>query len=293
MSLQDQLMNPYIEDVRDNWLRDLTEYDWLVCKTENDILGGLPMIPTPDANVDKYNFLGGLPMLPPQSATEENAGRVFVCAKWLSGIVGSIPEVTAYEVTAWKGYLESHYGTTSGSKKPKDPVVKKIVLINRLLLKLSQVPCQDSRLVEKLNIVQPDIIPGDERGVMCFIRPGRNFTVHDPLAFNMVFRELQNSHPGWPRRSSDRKVLVGTTGITEPLSALGLGPVEAGPWIFHNSNLRGPEDTDPEKKWCATKRKWTKNGKRDGMYYRRYEFNEERVAQRSLAQHVFDTLPPQ
>jgi hypothetical protein len=211
-----------------------------------------------------------------------------VSAKWVTELVESIGVITPADEAEWSDYLCKQYGVISGSKKPRRGAVCKIILMERVLRALSGVPCQDTRIVEKSALVQPDIIPGEEHGVTRFLRPGRNFTVNDPLAFNKTFRALQASHPSWPRvRPSD-----GTKGITQPLSALGLGPIDSAPWDVRSLHLRGPEDTDPEKIWCAKKQWWVSvNGKRDGLYYHRYEFDEKRVAKRSLAAHVFEVVP--
>jgi len=225
---------------------------------------------------------------------EEAAGEAtddYVAAAWVAGVVHSVGQVTPEAEAEWKRYLVEQYGATSGSSKPRTGAVRKIILTDRMLLALSQARCQDARLVADKGraLVEADILPGEEEGLTRFLRPGRNFTVHDPLGFNKAFRALQASHPSWPRL---RGIPSETKGITQPLSALGLGPVDSAPWDVRTRHLRGPEDTDPDKAWCAASRKWvTQKGKRDGLYHRRYVFDEKRVATRALAAHVFATLP--
>ncbi|KAJ1484242.1 hypothetical protein T484DRAFT_1948215 [Baffinella frigidus] len=247
---------------------------------------------------DEWRFLlpdAPLPPAPTPEHVEEVAPAAtneFVDAAWVAGVVRSLAEVKPQDEIEWKHYLLNQYGVSSGSSAPRTGAVRKLILTDRMLLALSQACCQDTRLAADtwLALVEPDILPGDEQEETRFLRPGRNFTVHDPLAFNQAFRALQASHPSWPR---PRGVPTETKGITQPLSALGLGPVESSPWNVKTLHLRGPEDTDPDTEWCAAKRQWVKRkGKRDGMYYRRYVFDAKRVASRALAAHVFATLPP-
>jgi hypothetical protein len=76
--------------------------------------------------------------------------------------------------------------------------VRKIVLIERLLQTLSIRNAQDSRLneTEKLNkVVEPSFMDDEKAQIGRFLRPGRNFKVNDPLAFNVAFRALQVPPP--------------------------------------------------------------------------------------------------
>jgi hypothetical protein len=107
---------------------------------------------------------------------------------------------------------------------------------------------------------------------------------HLCLAFNKAFRALQDQHLDWPR---NRAVITETKGITQPLSALGMGPPVMGPWTGRKKGLRGPEKDDPEKTWDEGRKGFVaKKGKRDGLYYTSYVFSEERA--RKNADHVFD-----
>ena len=237
------------------------------------------------------------PLTLPVEVAPETTTPDYVNSAWVKSMIDALGALPKEDEEEWKRYLIEQFGALSGSCAPRTGPTRKVVLMERLLLALSHQHCQDTRLqAEPLRpLVEPELLAGEEGGVTRFLRPGRNFRVNDPLAFNSAFRALQ-ACPLWPSTGN------GTKGMTQPLSALGIGPVEtAGAWTGRNSGVRGPEDTDPDKVWrdgrWVKKRawspfngKWVAKGDRDGLYHRRYTFELHRVTKH--AAHIFNTVPP-
>ena len=126
----------------------------------------------------------------------------FVDAAWASGLVAALGGLTRTNEEEWKKYLVDAFGATSGSSAPRKDAVRKAVLMDQMLLALSQQTCQDTRMPAEIAgsaIVVPEMLADDAAPLTRFLRPGRSFRVSDPLAFNVAFRTLQASHPEWPR----------------------------------------------------------------------------------------------
>jgi hypothetical protein len=197
---------------------------------------------------------------------------------WTSGVVQSLARVTTEDEIEWCAYVEHTYGSPLGRSGAKKAQVKKLILVDRLLIALI-----GQGVVVNLNALDEYEEGGNLHRVL---RPGRSWSVpeHLCLAFNKAFRALQDQHLDWPR---NRAVITETKGITQPLSALGMGPPVMGPWTGRKKGLRGPEEDDPEKTWDEGRKGFVaKKGKRDGLYYTSYVFSEERA--RKNADHVFD-----
>mmetsp|Transcript_54477 Transcript_54477/g.124512 ORF Transcript_54477/g.124512 Transcript_54477/m.124512 type:complete len:394 (+) Transcript_54477:62-1243(+) len=209
---------------------------------------------------------------------------------WADSTIAKIGVVSDEDVQACKLFLLHFFGETSGSSAPRPGPTLKVVLMDRLLLALCHIPCQDARLKDEplRAVVEPELQAGEAGGVTRFLKPGRNFRVNDPLAFNTAFRYLQASDL-WPSKGMNRD--AGTKGMTQVLDALGVGPVEkSGRWTGKNLGVRGPEDTDPSKEWRDGK--WaTKKGDRDSLYFRQYVFDLSRVAKATNAAHIFKNVP--
>jgi len=183
-----------------------------------------------------------------------------------------ITPVTEEETRTWADLLVAE--SLSGYRKPKPAAVRKIIQMNRLFLHL---------LVSGIIAVCPDDLLSDEKetGVVSrFLRAGRCFDVINPVMFNSAFRALQSSgHPSWkPRVKADG---ASTTAVTQPLDAIGIGPVKTSPWKVHKGGVRGPAGTDPR---AATGRK------RDGLYYFRYIYDPERAKNKCNAKRLFASL---
>jgi len=198
--------------------------------------------------------------------------------EWTSGVVQSIARVTHEDELEWRAYVEHTYGSPLGRSGARTAQVKKLILIDRLLIAL---------VGQGVVVIRNALDQHEEGGNLHrVLRPGRSWSVPDHLclAFNKAFRALQDQHLDWPR---NRTVITETKGITQPLSALGMGPPAMGPWTGRKEGLRGPEETDPEKTWDEGRKGFVaKKGKRDGLYYTSYVFSEERA--RKNAGHVFD-----
>ena len=159
-----------------------------------------------------------------------------------------------------------------GYCKPRVGAVRKHILINRLLLQLLG--------AGTISFREEDFLAGEkEGGVRRVLHPARRgFDVTDPLKFNTAFRELQSSgHPDWLPRVTD--VNATTTAVSQQLDAVGWGPSKAAPHTIHKGGFRGDAATDP--RGASGKRK------RDGLYYKRFVFDEERSKKLYVARHLF------
>jgi len=212
---------------------------------------------------------------PPAAAPPRTLGE------WASGVVQHVARVTPDDEAAWSAYVEHAYGGVLGCSGARRQPVRKLALIDRLLHELRREGVVV--LEEALDVEEA------ESGVQDMIRPGRAWNVPPGrcLEFNTAFRALQATHLDWPR---NRAAITETKGITQPLSALGMGPPEnVGPWTGRQAGLRGPAETDPEKQWDEGRQRFVAS-KRDGLYFTRYEFSWARA--RKNAKHVFDCVPP-
>ena len=148
-------------------------------------------------------------------------------------------------------------------------------------------------------IVEPELLPDEVQTgfVKRMLRPGRIFTVHDPLAFNCILRELQRAWCATAR---------GTKGMSEMLDIVGLGPPKgAHAHKVYLDKHRGPASTDPDKvhpdgpaEYSRTKRSRESDlsGKKetretDGLYFRRYEYDAARAVKAATGRtsRVFKT----
>ena len=198
--------------------------------------------------------------------------------EWARGVVeGLEKDVTPRDEAAWCAYVENVYGSRVGWAGPKEAQVRKLILIDRLLL-----------VLVRFGVVQVVLLLDEDapESVRCMLRPEREWSVLPACcpAFNKAFRALQANHQSWPR---NREKIVGTKGITQPLSALGMSSPEGeGRWKSRTSGLRGPEKMDPQKVWDEGKNQYvTVRSKRDGLYFTRYVYSEKRA--RENAYHVF------
>jgi len=185
----------------------------------------------------------------------------------------AMPQVDAAQMDAWITYLWTEYGLVGQVKRD---AVTKIILMNRLLLEL-----------HRAGLVQ--LVPLDEverAGRFCrALRKHRRFDMPSEqcLAFNLAFRVLQATHEAWPARGRDAK---GTKGMTQALSAVGLGPPRKGQHKRKAEGQRGPEETDPQMEFDEKTGKYTViASKRDGLYFREYEYCAARQDQNK--RHLF------
>ena len=145
----------------------------------------------------------------------------FVNKAKVKEFVAALPRATTgdaafLECSRW---LVEEFGSLSGSSNPRDGPVYKVLLINRALVKMSRTLCFDLRADARRFIIEPDLLPDEVLSgrVQRMLRPGRRYTVHDPLAKNCILRELQRTWCPGAR---------GTKGLTEMLDACGEGPLE-------------------------------------------------------------------
>ena len=187
-------------------------------------------------------------------------------------------EATAEEKLACRTIVEVEFGAPYGFCDPKPIAIARIVSIERLFCCL---------LVSGVIRVRPEDLLQDEMetGVGRFLRPGRCFDVSYPLAFNEAFRALQCQHPDWLPRvnflTGLRSDPVTTTAVSQLLDALGIGPAKASPWSVHRGGIRGPRETDP---------RGTSKRQRDGLYYFRYVYDEERAKKECNAKRLFKSV---
>ena len=159
-----------------------------------------------------------------------------------------------------------------GYSNIREGAVRKQVLMEREVMELLA--------SGTISIRGDDLLPGEkEEGVRRVLNPARpGFDVTDPLKFNEAFRVLQSSgHPDWLPRV--KGVGATTTAVTQQLDAIGWGPSKAAPHTIHKGGFRGDVATDPRA--VSGKRK------RDGLYYKRFVFDEARSKKRYVAVHLF------
>jgi hypothetical protein len=232
--------------------------------------------------------VSGKNILKERNVVEATVDQVTIDSEWLKEVVGGLGggSTMSWEVEGWKEYLVEEFGKLTGRHVARDHPALKLLLMEGLLRRLSEEPCKDPRIVRPVPvIVTPVFMEDEEAGMGHFLRKGRRFYVNDPLAFNKAFRELQASHPFYPRTF---KVPVphGTKGMTQPLSAIGIGPRHTSPWGVVMEGLRGPVDTDPDTEVVLGKWKKCKGGDRDGLYCTEYGHCYDRAIKH--AKYVFN-----
>jgi hypothetical protein len=238
------------------------------------------------------------------SETKGESWTNFVENKWVEDIIQSLPlyPKNCDSCKTWEKILVDEYmrdGTDNQS------VSCKIVHIEALLRIAAQTKCQDKRLEDlDLKIVDIDTLPDEVMTdgtitISRILRPGRGFSVRDPLTFNLLFRQMQRTHPTYP--SNKTHIQHGTKGITEMFDNLGLGPhKEAVAHRVYLDKYRGFSSTDPDKIHPDIAYKKIKYPLKieahiaagllprptDGLYYRRYVFDQSRVVKASLRKKV-------
>jgi hypothetical protein len=213
---------------------------------------------------------------------------------WVEGIVKLTPEYPLDGVycTLWKNILIKEYGRDGTDSRYR---VSKVAHIEAVLRLLAVSYVQDKNIKDRtLKVIEIDTIADEavEGGsvmIQRILRKGRNFKVHDTVAFNCVFRELQRSHNKYPKREGAH----GTKGLSEMFDMLGLGPnTDARAHKVYLKQFRGDERTDPDKihpdiaynKYMYPLaphlhyRPAKAPRETDGMYYRNYYYSEVRRA---------------
>jgi hypothetical protein len=187
----------------------------------------------------------------------------FVPRRFCEALISAQPPISKADQDIMAEHMTRDYGEGIIASQQR-----KLSAIEQIFLVLMKTPVQDPRSLPDNNIIQVDkmedeIISGVER----FLRPGRDFTVHDPLAFNLVVREMIAKHPFFKTNLTQARSR-GTTAASEVLARIGIGPPVAA--VTHSApKFRGPIETDP--KIIHPDDGSKQSGKeRDGMYYRRY-----------------------
>ena len=223
--------------------------------------------------------------MPCSVKVDEEPVSMYIDEAWINATAAEITSGSAQEYMDFNAYIQKEYGQLFKTGYAGNyrfgiigNVVKKLFYINRAFMKLSVTQCQDSRcVVTGLNIIEPDRFADEVNGdVSSIMRRGRGFTVNDTVAFNNVLRKLQSTHPTFPRKTA--AIMRGTKGITDVLYLVGLGPPSAA--HAHNAaRYRGPRSTDPDKKKKPTPGvdDATVSSERDGLYFRRYDYTDDRV----------------
>ena len=224
--------------------------------------------------------------IPCSIKVEPEPVSMYIDKLWVESIVSTISSGTDEEYIHFHEFMQNEYGQLFETGMignhmygMKDSVVKKLFYIDKIFMKLSSTPCQDSRCtVKELNIIEPDLFMDEINGNVPYImRRGRGFAVHDTLSFNCVMREIQRAHPTFPRVG----VIParGTKAITDALYLVGLGPPKEA-HAHNSSHYRGPRSTDPDKtnpNGPIPGVVGTLPSERDGLYYRRYEYSDGRM----------------
>ncbi|KAJ1487514.1 hypothetical protein T484DRAFT_1786403 [Baffinella frigidus] len=108
----------------------------------------------------------------------------YINAAWATELVGALGGLTCVDEEEWTIYLVDAFGSKSGSSGPRKDAVRKVVLMDRLLLALSHETCQDTRLaadIARSPLVVPELLADDAAPLRRFLRPFRSFRVNDPL----------------------------------------------------------------------------------------------------------------
>ena len=222
-----------------------------------------------------------------QSSTLKPArvdSNLFVSDLWVKGFIQKIPVFTDGELQSFHTFLLMEYGAMWQRFAPTDAagipdrMVRKLMIIDKLMLLLSKEACQDSRLDKLHHIVQLSPIHGESTAAKIgrSLLLGRDFKIGDPLTFNLVMREAQRSHRSWPKGGSTAK---GTKGISEAFSIIGIGPsLNARAWNVRIGRFRGFEDTDPTNPWPWKVGDKVGQRETDGLYYWEMVFTEDRLS---------------
>jgi len=197
----------------------------------------------------------------------------FVPRRFCEALISAQPPISKADQDIMAEHMTRDYGEGIIASQQR-----KLSAIEQIFLVLMKTPVQDPRSLPDNN---PDTAPDAPRyiiqvdkmedeiisGVERFLRPGRDFTVHDPLAFNLVVREMIAKHPFFKTNLTQARSR-GTTAASEVLARIGIGPPVAA--VTHSApKFRGPIETDP--KIIHPDDGSKQSGKeRDGMYYRRY-----------------------
>lgn len=196
------------------------------------------------------------------------------------------------DYTEFSKYTNAEYGplfkTGLFGNNPsglRQTVLAKVWHLNKAFLEMSQMTCLDTRcLISDRTVIELDRFADEINGEVEFVfRVGRGFTVNDPLAFNVFMREMQKRHPTFSGYSDSR----GTKGITDTLHLFGIGPPDSA-HAHAAPHYRGPRSTDPDKSHPDGERPALADGskpgrvvstasERDGLYFRRYEYNVSRI----------------
>ena len=216
----------------------------------------------------------------------------FVSPQWVEKVVFEMPQYPqgSVECVVWKNILINEYGR-SGNDTPYR--VCKVTHIEAFIRSLALLYIQDTRITDKtLKIVEFDLLSDEILGdgttyVKRVLRKGRSFKVNDPVAFNCVFREIQRSHPTYPKKGN----MHGTKGVTEIFDMIGLGPSEdAHAHKVYLKKYRGDPTTDPDKihpdsayykfKYPGQSNMQPAAGllarQTDGLYFKQYVYSDER-----------------
>ncbi|KAJ1466398.1 hypothetical protein T484DRAFT_1861747 [Baffinella frigidus] len=219
--------------------------------------------------------------------------RPYVPVQWVREFVSSVPVFTVESTNAYRVFLEREYGMlytkVAGDQAIGLPeaVVRKLQIIDYMVVRLQTQPCQDKRLDSSKPVIELQAVHGESfpenkgYGFIC----GRSVTFNDPLAFNLVMRWTQTTHKSWP---SGGALARGTKGITEPLSVIGLGPsTNARAWNVRNGNYRGFENTDPSNAWPLKPGQDPEKRETDGIYFYKLSHTFERLEKEVLRGRCF------
>lgn len=220
-----------------------------------------------------------------------------VSPEWAHVMVAGVRRVTNRDLEETAAHMMSCWGGSlalDGVTGVKRDAKKKITLLEWAFTLLSTVKCRDSRMQPPESdrmIVHAERLPDEAEGVERILRPERTIHVRDPLAFNMVLRRLQSTHPDWPRSNNVPlgAITKTTKGITQPLQAIGFGPIKMSKHGYGAVGARGPPDTDPDK--ALVDGVWRTTGTaRDGLYFTQYVYAAERVKAPTNMRYVW-TMP--
>ena len=221
---------------------------------------------------------------------EAESISLFVNELYVRDAMLALPRGTSNDYDKFHEYVQDEFGRLFYTGKIgnfatglKDAVTKKLWHLEEGFQRLMMMPSQDARcLITGLTVIEPDRFADEINGdVKYFMRRGRAFTCHDPLTMNIFFRSLQHWHPTFPRPYGDKRAR-GTKSMTDVMRLVGLVPSSCA--HAHNaSRFRGPRSTDPDKHHPDGDRPGAVNGKyaggkdvpgeRDGLYFRRYEYD--------------------
>jgi hypothetical protein len=219
--------------------------------------------------------------------------RPYVPVQWVREFVSSVPVFTVESTNAYRVFIEREYGLlhvkAAGAETVGLPnaVVRKLQIIDYMVVRLQTQPCQDKRLDSSKPVIELQAVHGESfpenkgYGFIC----GRSVTFNDPLAFNLVARWAQSTHPSWPSGGAKAQ---GTKGITEPLGLLGLGPsTNARAWNSRNGGYRGFENTDPQNPWPLKPGQLPEKRETDGIYFLELSHTYERLEKEVSRGRIF------